>query len=110
MNWTDLQGEVSYSSFKAYQQAKLANILFSRELAVRYGHNGVTTASNHPGIVRSEIWEKAIGKNFSFTKVIFYFFLPLFYLITKDCRDGAQTIIHCALDDEIQEKNGQYFV
>ncbi|TFC90807.1 SDR family NAD(P)-dependent oxidoreductase [Cryobacterium sinapicolor] len=47
----DLQGETKYSANKAYGDAKLANILFTRELHRRYSDEGLTTAAFHPGVV-----------------------------------------------------------
>jgi NAD(P)-dependent dehydrogenase (short-subunit alcohol dehydrogenase family) len=47
----DLQGETKYSANKAYGDAKLANILFTRELHRRYNDQGLTTAAFHPGVV-----------------------------------------------------------
>ncbi|TFC97718.1 MULTISPECIES: SDR family oxidoreductase [Cryobacterium] len=47
----DLQAETKYSPNKAYGDAKLANILFTRELQRRYNDLGLTTAAFHPGVV-----------------------------------------------------------
>lgn len=47
----DLQAETKYSANKAYGDAKLANILFTRELHRRYNDQGLTTAAFHPGVV-----------------------------------------------------------
>ena len=47
----DLQAETRYSANKAYGDAKLANILFTRELHRRYNDQGLTTAAFHPGVV-----------------------------------------------------------
>ena len=52
--WTiqfdDLQGKGRYSGWRAYQQSKLANILFTRELARRLEGTGVTANALHPGL------------------------------------------------------------
>jgi NAD(P)-dependent dehydrogenase (short-subunit alcohol dehydrogenase family) len=47
----DLGNARAYSPNKAYGDAKLANILFTRELARRFGDEGVSTAAFHPGVV-----------------------------------------------------------
>ncbi|TFC80398.1 SDR family NAD(P)-dependent oxidoreductase [Cryobacterium cheniae] len=47
----DLQAETKYSANKSYGDAKLANILFTRELHHRYSDQGLTTAAFHPGVV-----------------------------------------------------------
>ena len=56
MNFDDLQGETKYSPWRAYQQSKLANILFTRELARRLEGTGVTANALHPGYVRTQIF------------------------------------------------------
>ncbi|MDJ1113130.1 SDR family NAD(P)-dependent oxidoreductase [Microbacterium dauci] len=47
----DLQGERRYSGQRAYGNAKLANILFTRELQHRWGSDGVAAVAFHPGVV-----------------------------------------------------------
>jgi NAD(P)-dependent dehydrogenase (short-subunit alcohol dehydrogenase family) len=49
----DLDLTRGYGGFKAYMASKLANVLFTRELARRWGPQGVTAAAVHPGLVRS---------------------------------------------------------
>jgi NAD(P)-dependent dehydrogenase (short-subunit alcohol dehydrogenase family) len=51
LNLDDLGNERKYSPNKAYGDAKLANILFTRELHRRYSGRGIVTAAFHPGIV-----------------------------------------------------------
>ena len=56
INFDDLQGETKYSPWRAYKQSKLANILFTRELARRLEGTGVTANALHPGYVRTRIF------------------------------------------------------
>lgn len=49
----DLDGERSYSPTRAYGDAKLAQILFTKELARRYGARGLSAAAFHPGVIAS---------------------------------------------------------
>lgn len=51
INKKDLNGDQFYNSWFAYAQSKLANILFTRELARRLKGTGVTANSLHPGLV-----------------------------------------------------------
>ncbi|WP_046868843.1 SDR family oxidoreductase [Microvirga massiliensis] len=51
MAWDDLQLEKNYGSWTAYAQSKLANILFTRELARRERENGIRVNAVHPGVV-----------------------------------------------------------
>jgi NAD(P)-dependent dehydrogenase (short-subunit alcohol dehydrogenase family) len=53
MRFDDLQSEKRYATMDAYGRSKLANILFTRELAARLDSTGVTVNAVHPGPVRS---------------------------------------------------------
>lgn len=51
LNFDDLHMEAGYQSFRAYAASKLANILFTVELAKRWADAGVTAHAVHPGVV-----------------------------------------------------------
>src|SRR6266702_2016460 len=53
IDFDDLQGERSYSAQRAYSQSKLANVMFTYELARRMEGTGVTATALHPGVVRT---------------------------------------------------------
>lgn len=53
IDFDDLQGERSYSGARAYNQSKLANVLFTYELARRLPATAVTANASHPGPVRT---------------------------------------------------------
>ena len=53
IDFDDLQGERSYSGARAYNQSKLANVLFTYELARRLEGTAVTANALHPGVVRT---------------------------------------------------------
>lgn len=55
INQTDLNLSQAYDEAAAYNQSKLANVLFSRELAKRLAGSGVTVNAVHPGIVDTEL-------------------------------------------------------
>lgn len=55
INFDDLQSERNYSPHGAYQQSKLANILFTRSLALRLEGSNVRTYSLHPGVIQTEL-------------------------------------------------------
>ena len=57
VNTDDLDMTVGYDGLRAYKASKLANVLFTRELARRLGHLGICAAAMHPGMVRSR-WGK----------------------------------------------------
>lgn len=55
INKNDLNSEKSYNSVGAYGQSKLANVMFTRELAKRLTGTGVTVYSLHPGVISTEL-------------------------------------------------------
>lgn len=55
INTTDLNSAQNYDEGDAYSQSKLANVLFTRELAKRLKDTGVTVNALHPGLVSTEI-------------------------------------------------------
>lgn len=82
INRADIQLEKSYSRWPAYGQSKLANILFTRELAKRLKGTNVTVNSLHPGAVRTEL-----GRHLG---ILHYLALP-FQALVKTPKSGAQT-------------------
>lgn len=109
MNWEDLMSEKSYDPQEAYRQSKLANVLFTRELADRLKGSGVVTFSLHPGVVRTELgryFADLFGWKFYLIKL---FLLPISWWFFKSSRQGAQTSIYCAVDENITGLSGQYF-
>ncbi|KAF6352252.1 retinol dehydrogenase 12 [Rhinolophus ferrumequinum] len=96
----DLQGEKRYSRGFAYCHSKLANVLFTRELAKRLQGTGVTTYAVHPGIVRSQLVRH------SFLLCLLW---RLFSPFLKSAWEGAQTSLHCALAEGLEPLSGKYF-
>ncbi|KAF4017589.1 hypothetical protein G4228_008791 [Cervus hanglu yarkandensis] len=96
----DLQGEKYYNRGFAYCHSKLANVLFTRELAKRLKGTGVTTYAVHPGIVRSELVRH------SFLLCLLW---RLFSPFLKTTWEGAQTSLHCALAEGLEPLSGKYF-
>ena len=101
----DPQLTSNYGVFRAYGQSKLANIMFTRELARRLDGVGVTVNAVDPGIVATAI--AALGRdNVSLVKVIFQTLLsPIFR--TPDT--GAATVIHLATSPDAEGVSGRYF-
>ena len=65
----DLQGRSSYSANRAYGQSKLANILFTVELARRAADGGVTFISLHPGVYTTRLLDRLLGWNSLVTRL-----------------------------------------
>ena len=105
MQWEDINCEhTEYSSQAAYGQSKLANILFTRELANRLRGTGVNVYSLHPGVIATELGrhiEKQLG--------IFGNLLVLIYPFIKTPEAGAQTSIFCAVDESVDSETGLYY-
>jgi NAD(P)-dependent dehydrogenase (short-subunit alcohol dehydrogenase family) len=93
----------SYSGFSAYSQSKLANILFTKELARRLEGTGVTANCFHPGAVRTNImqgsnpWQYRLISNTA----------GLFFLTPEK---GADTGIYLASSPDVEGVTGKYFV
>ena len=104
-NWDDWMDEKSaYKSFKIYSKSKLANILFTRELARRVSAKGITAHCYHPGFVRSDFGKQARGQQ----SQGFYprWVEPLF---TIDSEAGADTGVFLADDPSVTKTNGRYW-
>jgi len=100
---------IAYTPFKAYNQSKLANILFTKELARREREAGSNVTANclHPGVVKTELSRfKGESKSATLFHYIFMVFLAPF---CKDPLAGAQTSIFCCVDESLQGVSGFYF-
>jgi NAD(P)-dependent dehydrogenase (short-subunit alcohol dehydrogenase family) len=103
IDFADLQGARNYSGQRAYNQSKLANIMFTNELARRLEGTGVTANSVHPGVVRTSFG--AEDQAWFFT-VISRVARPLLKTPAK----GAQTSIYLASSPEVDGVSGRFFV
>ncbi|XP_045619959.2 retinol dehydrogenase 13 isoform X1 [Procambarus clarkii] len=106
INFSDLNSDKTYDEGEAYAQSKLANILFTKELAERLEGSGVTCNAVHPGIVFTELG-RHMSINNSWTAKIFLY--PLLWLFLKTPRQGAQTTIYVSLNSELEGVSGKYF-
>ncbi|XP_076827602.1 retinol dehydrogenase 13 isoform X1 [Brachyhypopomus gauderio] len=94
-----------YKSLVSYKQSKLANVLFSRELARRMKGTGVTSYCLHPGIIRTELGRHVESWSPMLKAVLF---LPCL-IFMKTPMQGAQTTIYCAVTEGLESKSGCYF-
>ena len=102
IDFDDLQGQRNYSGQRAYNQSKLANVMFSYELARRLEGTGVTATVLHPGVVRTGFGAEDPSP---FWKV----FIPLTRPFMKTPADGAQTPIYLASSPNVEGVTGTYF-
>jgi NAD(P)-dependent dehydrogenase (short-subunit alcohol dehydrogenase family) len=101
LNFDDLMAERRYTPFGQYGRSKLANILFTRELARRVKPFGITANCLHPGFVASEFLSK--GGVWTLIK-------PVAYLFAIDEEQGAKTSVYLASSKEVEGVTGKYFV
>jgi NAD(P)-dependent dehydrogenase (short-subunit alcohol dehydrogenase family) len=104
MNWNDLQGEKRYSTFGAYSQSKLANLLFTCGLAKRLADTRVTANAVHPGPVRS-----GFGMDGDMTGIV-GLGNRLIRPFEISATAGAATSVYLASSPEVQGKSGGYYV
>lgn len=102
LDFDDLQSEKHYGGLHAYAKSKLANILFTYELARRLAGSGVTSNCLHPGIVATGFGQNQPG----FFKALFAFASPLFVSPAT----GARTQVFLAASPEVEGVTGHYFV
>jgi NAD(P)-dependent dehydrogenase (short-subunit alcohol dehydrogenase family) len=104
MRFEDLQSEKRYATFDAYSRSKLANILFTRELARRLAGTGVTANAVHPGPVRS-----GFGMDGDLTGLM-ALGNRLIRPFEVSAASGAKTSIYLATSEEVAGKTGLYWV
>ncbi|MEW5931169.1 MAG: SDR family oxidoreductase [Gemmatimonadota bacterium] len=97
LEWDNLQGERRYRGLRAYGAAKLANLLFTRELARRTAGTGVTANAAHPGVVGTELLFGGWGP------------LRLLKRWLKTPEEGARVIVRLASAPELEGITGRYF-
>jgi retinol dehydrogenase-12 len=102
MRWDDLAFAKGYSTIKAYGQSKLANILFTRELARRLEGKNITVNAVHPGVVRTRFGETG--------GALMRFGVALVRPFLIDEKKGADTSIWLATDPSVEGKTGGYYV
>jgi NAD(P)-dependent dehydrogenase (short-subunit alcohol dehydrogenase family) len=103
LKFDDINQGSNYRGFLAYSNSKLANLLFTYELARRLEGTGVTINALHPGFVKTNFGKR--GRN-RFLRLLFRF-LRLFAISVER---GAKTSIYLASSPEVEGVTGKYFV
>jgi NAD(P)-dependent dehydrogenase (short-subunit alcohol dehydrogenase family) len=86
------------TGLREYEVSKLANVLFSAELARRQRGTGITAYALHPGVVASDAWRRVPQ--------------PVRWYMTRrmlNVEQGAQTSLYCATAPELVEESGFYY-
>jgi NAD(P)-dependent dehydrogenase (short-subunit alcohol dehydrogenase family) len=102
IDFDDLQGEHDYSGARAYNQSKLANVLFTHELARTLQGSSVTANALHPGVVRTSFGADDPGRA---QRV----FVPLVRPFMRSPDRGAATSVLLASSPELKGVQGQFF-
>ncbi|XP_075891952.1 dehydrogenase/reductase SDR family member 13-like [Nelusetta ayraudi] len=95
-------GSSFFEVFQTYSHSKLCNVLFTHELAKRLQGTTVTCYSLHPGAINSEF-----ARNTS--SLLQLVLTPMTSFFFKNTVQGAQTTLHCALQEGLEPLNGRYF-
>jgi NAD(P)-dependent dehydrogenase (short-subunit alcohol dehydrogenase family) len=102
IEFDNLSGERDYTGWKMYGQSKMANILFTRELARRFEGAAATANAVHPGAVKTELSRHMPG--------VARFFIGLIgSWVLKSPAQGAATSCHVAASPALAKVNGLYF-
>jgi NAD(P)-dependent dehydrogenase (short-subunit alcohol dehydrogenase family) len=88
----------SRTGLREYAVSKLANVLFSQELARRVAERGITTYALHPGVVASDIWRRVPWP-----------VRPLMKLRMLSTEQGAATSLYCATEPELAAVSGRFY-
>ena len=102
IDFEDLQGSVKYSGARAYNQSKLANVLFSYELARRLSGTSVTANALHPGLVDTSFGAGDPGR----TQRLL---VPILRPLMRTPTQGATTSVHLAATHDLAQTSGLFF-
>lgn len=86
IHFDNLQFETNYDPWTAYGQSKTANILHAMELNFRYGSEGITAVSLHPGVIGTELWRHTGN----------------IMKMNKSIPQGAATTVYCAVANDVE--------
>ena len=101
LDFDNLQGEKHYNGWQQYGNTKLANIVFTYELARRLDGSGVTANCLHPGVIHTNLLSN-YSKAISWTWHLLQWFF-------KKPDEGAETPIYLASSPEVDGETGKYF-
>src|SRR5205085_5194538 len=102
IDFDDLQGNAAYSGQRAYSASKLANVMFTYELARRLEGTGVTATVLHPGVVSTAFGAEDQAAFFTLLS-------PLIRQFMKTPAQGAATSIYLASSPQVEGVTGVYY-
>ena len=99
IDWDALkQPARTVTGMREYEQSKLSNVLFTKELARRLDGTGITTYAVHPGVVATDVWRRVPAPVRWVMKK---------FMITPE--EGAQSSLRCATAPELAGETGRYY-
>lgn len=104
IDFDNLHSQVSYDKSDAYNNSKLANNLFARELSTRIDADEVSVYCLRPGMVRSNL-----GRHTKLSQPLRILLYPLAWLLVKNCWEGCQTVVHCSVAEELEGDSGAFY-
>jgi retinol dehydrogenase-14 len=102
IDFEDLQSERRYRGQAAYSQSKLANVLFTYELARRLRGTGVTVNCVHPGVVRTNFGRQN-------QPLAWRLMISIVAPFMRSLEKGAETVVYLASDPQVEPVTGKYF-
>lgn len=103
IDFDNLQGEKKYFIMSQYENTKLMNVLFVKELARRLQGTGITVNALHPGVVKTKIGNKS-------NHMLFGAAWRVWSMVGGISEErGAATSVYLASADEVKGITGQYF-
>ncbi|XP_035209302.1 retinol dehydrogenase 14-like [Stegodyphus dumicola] len=104
IDFENLNSEVKYDKMQAYKNSKLANVLFSCELSRRLQGTGVSVYTVSPGMV----WTN-LGRHVSISWWKIVALAPVAWFFIRTPYEGCQTVLHCAVSEEVESESGFYY-
>jgi NAD(P)-dependent dehydrogenase (short-subunit alcohol dehydrogenase family) len=101
LDFDNLQGEKRYNGWQQYSNTKLANIVFTYELARRLAGSDVTANCLHPGVIHTNLMS-------SYSRIISWTWHLLQWFF-KNPEEGAETPLYLASSPEVRDVSGRYF-
>ncbi len=101
IDFEDIQGEKHYSAYKAYSQSKMANVLFTYELAKKLEGTGVTVNCLHPGVVRTGFGHDTGGLLSMIISIGSPFFIS--------AKRSAKAVVYLASSPDLVTTSGKFF-
>jgi NAD(P)-dependent dehydrogenase (short-subunit alcohol dehydrogenase family) len=102
IRFDNLDGSKEYTSWGAYAQSKMANVLFAKELARRFRGTKRTANAVHPGVIHT-----GLGRHMN--PIVNGFMSAFGSLVLKTVQQGAATEVYVATSPNVAEVSGEYF-